>query len=338
MRKKNSLILIVFLSTFISTFILTLTDLVGPINTATTTIGSGTAALKEKNDELYKEIKAHREEHKIEPIDAKVDRVWKIIPGYNGLDVDIEASYKKMKSDGNFHKNQVVYKETPPNVHLENLAPNPIYRGNPEKPMVALLINVAWGNEYIPEILKILNDHQTKATFFFDGSWVKKNPDIAKMIYREGHEIGNHAYSHPDLNKRSKNDTIQELEKTNALIEETIGIKPKWFAPPSGSFNHVTVQVANDLNMKTILWTVDTVDWRKPSTLEMVRRVVINVDNGSMVLMHPTKPVAEGLEVMIKGIKAKGLKLGTVSDLMSEKRIDKTNLNTNSIIQISEGQ
>ncbi|UTI41179.1 hypothetical protein [Niallia sp. RD1] len=108
-EEKNSLILIVFLSTFI----LTITDLIGPFNT----IGSGTAGLKEKNDELYKEIKVYREEHKIEPIDAKVDRVWKAIPGYNELDVDIESSYKKMKSDGNFHKNKVVYKEKPPNVH-----------------------------------------------------------------------------------------------------------------------------------------------------------------------------------------------------------------------------
>ncbi|CAI9394367.1 polysaccharide deacetylase family protein [Heyndrickxia sporothermodurans] len=232
-EEKNSLILIVFLSTFI----LTITDLIGPFNT----IGSGTAALKEKNDELYKEIKVYREEHKIEPIDAKVDRVWKAIPGYNGLDVDIESSYKKMKSDGNFHKNKVVYKEKPPNVHLENLAPIPIYKGNPEKPMVALLINVAWGNEYIPTILTTLKESKVKATFFFDGSWVKKNPDLAKMIYREGHEIGNHAYSHLDLKKRSKSDTIQELEKTNALIEETIGIKPKWFAPPSGLTNPLRI-------------------------------------------------------------------------------------------------
>ena len=88
------------------------------------------------------------------------------------------------------------------------MPPEPIYRGNPEKPMIALLINVAWGNEYIPEILKILNQHQTKATFFFDGSWVKKNPDLANNILKEGHENGNHAYIHPYLNQRSREDTI----------------------------------------------------------------------------------------------------------------------------------
>jgi peptidoglycan/xylan/chitin deacetylase (PgdA/CDA1 family) len=72
--------------------------------------------------------------------------------------------------------------------------------------------------------------------------------------------------------------------------------------------------------MNTILWAVDTVDWKKPSTSEMVNRVVSKIENGTMVLMHPTKPTAEGLETMITNIKEKGYKLGTVSDLISEKR------------------
>lgn len=142
------------------------------------------------------------------------------------------------------------------------------------------------------------------------------------MINLEGHEIGNHAYSHPDLKQRSREETIVELTKTNDVIEETLGMKPKWFAPPSGSFNQETILVANELGMKTILWTVDTVDWKKPATTEMVNRVLTGVGNGSMVLMHPTKPTSEGLKSMIDGMKDKGYQLGTVSDLMSEKRID----------------
>src|SRR5690606_39195767 len=115
-----------------------------------------------------------------------------------------------------------------------------------EKPMVSLLINVAWGNEYIPPILQTLNDHDVKATFFFDGSWTKKNSELALMIYNEGHEIGNHAYSHPDLQKRSRAEMMDEISRTNDVIEETLGFKPKWFAPPSGSFNQQTVDVAHE--------------------------------------------------------------------------------------------
>ena len=275
------------------------------------------------NDPLYKKIQAFSNENRIEPIDAINDRVWKAIPGYNGLAVDVEASYKKMKANGKFNKKKIVYQEISPKIHLEDLELEPIYRGNSQKPMVALLINVAWGNEFIPDILETLNDSKVKATFFFDGSWVKKNPDLAKLIHLNGHEIGNHAYSHPDLKQKSKDETVEELKKTNDVIQAAIGIKPEWFAPPSGSFNMQTIQVANELSMKTILWTVDTVDWKKPETNEMVNRILSGVGNGSMVLMHPTKPVAEGLGSMITGIKAKGYQLGTVSDLMSEKRIDK---------------
>ncbi|QCR32282.1 polysaccharide deacetylase family protein [Lysinibacillus sp. SGAir0095] len=284
--------------------------------------GSITTSSKLSKDELFREIEKFSEENNFDPIDAKIDPIWKAIPGYNGQVVDIKASYLKMKANDKFDETKIVYKAVAPKIHLNDLGTQPIYRGNPHKPMVAFLINVAWGNEYIPGILEVLDKHQTKATFFFDGSWVKKNPSVAKKIKDAGHEIGNHAYSHPDLQQRSKAETREELEKTNQVIEDTLNIKPKWFAPPSGSFNETTIQVAEQLQMKTILWTVDTVDWKKPAASEMVSRVVSKVENGSMILMHPTKPVAEGMEDMITNIKSKGYKLGTVTELMSEKRIN----------------
>lgn len=272
--------------------------------------------------ELLNEIQKYGQQHDIAPIDAKIDRVWKAIPGYNGIAVDIEASLDQMKKGGKFDESKIVFKEIPPAVHLKDLEPQPIYRGNPQKPMVAFLINVAWGDEYIPQILEVLKNHKVKSTFFFDGSWVKRTPDIAKTIKEAGHEIGNHAYSHPDLSQYSEAGATEELQKTNEVIEETIGVKPQWFAPPSGSFNEGTVRVAHQLGMKTILWTADTVDWRKPDTQEMVNRVLGQVENGTMILMHPTKPTAEGINTMIAEIKGRGYKLGTVSDLMDEKRID----------------
>jgi probable sporulation protein (polysaccharide deacetylase family) len=274
-------------------------------------------------EKLYSKIQSYAAEHSIPAIDAKIDPIWKAIPGYNGLEVDIVSSFKNMIQLNEFQKDKLVYIETSPKLHLNDLDPSPIYRGNPEKSMVALLINVAWGNEFIPGILKTLKDNQVYATFFFDGSWVKNNPDLALMINLEGHEIGNHAYSHPDLQKKSRDEVYNELLTTNEVIKETIAFQPIWFAPPSGSFNQQTIDVADELEMKTILWTVDTVDWKKPATAEMVSRVVSGVENGSMILMHPTKPVFEGLESMIGQIKAKGYQLGTVSELMSEKRITK---------------
>lgn len=270
---------------------------------------------------LYKKIQTFAKSHDIKPEDARIDRVWKAIPGYNGLRVDVTASYKKLKGSNSFSAHQLVYDEIPPKVHLTDLPPNPIFRGNPHKPMVALLINIAWGEEYLPKILKILNKEQVHATFFLDGSWVKKHPDLAMMISEEGHEIGNHAYTHPDLAKSSREKTIQELEKTNEVIEATLDIKPKWFAPPSGSFNEQTVEVAHSLGMSTILWTADTVDWKHPEPNSMVRRVISQTDAGAMILMHPTDSASAGLPLLIHDIKNRGYQLGTVTALMSEKRV-----------------
>lgn len=276
---------------------------------------------EDRASDLYLEIMAKSGDYGIKPQDARVDRVWKAIPGYNGLEVDADASYIAMRGRGQFEEKRLVFKETGPQIHLDDLGPEPIYRGNPAKPMAAFLINVAWGNEFIPPMLAILERQQVKATFFFDGSWVKKNPDLALLIYEKGHEVGNHAYSHPDLTQYSQDQTREEIEKTNNIIEETLGVRPLWFAPPSGSFNEVTVQTAASLGLKTILWTVDTVDWKEPSPAEMVERVLAKVENGAMILMHPTRAGSLGLEAMIEGIRAKGLRLGTVADLMDEGRV-----------------
>lgn len=274
-----------------------------------------------KSDPLYQELEEYAKEHDIAPVDARVDRVWKAIPGYNGLKVDMKASYKNMKQAGTFNADKVVFTEVPPKVHLEDLPPAPIFKGNPNKNMVSLLINVAWGDEYLPQIIKTLDKYQVKATFFLDGTWTKEHPEQAMMILEEGNEIGNHAYNHPDLAKKSREETKDQIEKTNQVIKATLDITPKWFAPPSGSYNDTTIDVAHTLNMSTILWTVDTVDWKHPNPGEMVRRVVSKVGPGTMILMHPTDSTAEGLEQLILDIKKRGYKLGTVSDLLSEKRV-----------------
>lgn len=272
------------------------------------------------NDPLFIELEQYAKNHSKPPIDARIDKVWKAIPGLNGLEVDIEASYEKMRKDGQFLENKLVYKQVPPKVSLSDLPATPIYRGNPEKKMVTFLVNVAWGNEYLPSMLKIMNAHNVKSTFFLDGSWTKKNPTLAKMILDEGHEIGNHAYSHPDMKKLSNARISEEIRKTNEIIYATVDVMPKWFAPPSGSFRQDVVDIAKGMDMYTVLWTVDTVDWRNPEPHAMAQRVLQKVEPGAMILMHPTASSTGGLEQLITGLKAKGYHISTVSNLLSEER------------------
>ncbi|MCM2588746.1 polysaccharide deacetylase family protein [Rossellomorea marisflavi] len=257
----------------------------------------------------------------IKPQDAVIDPVWKATPGYNGIDLDIEASYKQMKKTGTFDDDKLVWKQLKPSKHLEDLPPSPVYRGNPEKPMAAFIINVAWGNEYIPDMLETLKKHQVYATFFLEGRWVKNNPKLARMIVEAGHEVGNHSYSHPDMKSLQTSKVRDELKRTNDIIEVTTGEKVKWFAPPSGSYRDEVVEIADEMDMRTIMWSVDTIDWQKPSPDVLIDRVMGKMHKGAIVLMHPTASTANALNALIVQVKEKELRLGTVSSLMKEERI-----------------
>lgn len=179
-----------------------------------------TVTVTASKDPLYEELLQKAPEYEVKPQNARIDKVWKRIPGYNGLKVNIEQSYKKMKKHGEFREKDLVYSQVKPSVHLESLQPEPIYKGNPDKPMVAFLINVAWGNEYLEKMLPILQKHQVKATFFLEGNWVRNNEQLAKKIAKDGHEIGNHSYNHPDMSKLTTGRISEQLDKTNEQIEQ----------------------------------------------------------------------------------------------------------------------
>jgi probable sporulation protein (polysaccharide deacetylase family) len=274
-----------------------------------------------QEDELLLMIKSSVEKYEIQPQDARNDSIWKAVPGYNGLKVDVKASYQAMKEKGNFDEKKLVYKQMSPNTHLKDLEPAPLYRAHPDKPVVSFLINVAWGNEYLQDMLATLKEHNVKATFFLEGRWTKNNPELAKMIAEEGHEIGNHSYTHPNMQTLSTQATREELRKTNEVIEAVTGFKSTWFAPPSGSFRDETVTLAASMGMGTVMWSVDTIDWQKPSPDVLKHRVLSKLHPGAFILMHPTESTAKSLETLIINIKLKNLHVVTVSEAVDEKRI-----------------
>lgn len=278
------------------------------------------STLDEEKDELRIQIETAAAKHNAPAVDAVVDRVWKAIPGYNGLEIDVESTYRNALLAPK-EPLKLVYQQTKPKVSLDDLGAAPIYRGNPAKPMVSLMINVAWGNEFIEPMLDVLDEEKVKVTFFLDGSWLSKNPELARTMLKRGHEMENHAYTHPNMSTLSRARATVEIEKTQNLLKETLGVTNKWFAPPSGDFDQETVEIASSLGLKTVLWTVDTVDWRNPSPDSIVAKITSKAEPGTLVLMHPTSSSSQALRAMIRGIKAKGLVLGTVSETLSEKRL-----------------
>lgn len=292
------------------------------ISSAAMAVWEGAKKLQlDRREVLLEQIRQEAAIRNVAPINATIDRVWKAIPGYNGLEVDVEQSLFLSEHQQDNGKPKIVMKEVAPAIGLEQLGAQPIYKGNPNKPMVAFMINVAWGNEYLDKMLDVLEKEKVHATFFFDGSWLKDNIPVAKKIKEKGHELSNHAYSHKDMSTLGRSQAALEITKTEQLLQKELGVQNKLFAPPSGDFNQQTVEVAHDLKLKTILWTLDTVDWRRPAPQTIVRKVQTKVEPGSLILMHPTSSSSEALQQMIQVIKSKGLHLGTVSEVISPNRV-----------------
>lgn len=270
-------------------------------------------------DPLYQQIQDLAEQFDQEPIDARVDRVWKAIPDLNGVRINVEKSYQIAKQIGKVLPDMLVIEEVEAERTLWDLEPQPIYRGNPAKPFISIMINVAWGTEHVLQLLDIFDQYQVKATFFLDGSWLSRNQEVAKEIVNREHEVGNHAYSHPDLRKMSDARIREEMLKTNQLIEE-LGVQPRLFAPPSGAFDQRVVNIAREEQMWTILWTLDTVDWRRPTPEAIIKRIVPNLENGALILSHPTEPTVKALPVIIEEARKQQFYVGKVSELLSPER------------------
>lgn len=276
--------------------------------------------IPDKKDPLYKKITIANEKLTEPPEDAWVDRVWKKTPGRNGISINIEDSFRKMKKEDKYDPSLLVYEQTPPDVNIDDLPAAPIYRGHPEKNMVSFLINVSWGTEHIPAILQVLKKHHIKATFFLDGKWAKEHVDLVKMIDDEDHIIGSHGYNHPNMKQLNKQENNKQIKQTNDIIHAITGHTPKWFAPPSGSYDQEVIEMVDSMDMETVLWTVDTIDWKHPSTSVMINQVMKNIHPGATILMHPTPVIEDGLETLIEQIEEEGYQFGSVERLLSPER------------------
>lgn len=194
------------------------------------------------------------------------------------------------------------------------------YQGTLDEKVIAFACNVDWGNDYIPLMLEIFEKADTKITFFLTGKWAEKNEDLVMSIYDHGHEIGNHGYSHIDYDKLSLERNMEEISKAHLAIRNITNEDPYYFAPPSGAFNDNTIIAARELGYKTILWSIDTIDWRKDSKKDIIiKRVKDKLHNSAIVLMHPTKETVKALPEMIDFIFQNGYIIGTINDVLVEE-------------------
>ncbi len=193
----------------------------------------------------------------------------------------------------------------------------PIYCVETKEKKVSITFDAAWGAEDTDEIIEILNNYNAKATIFVLGTWVENNPDAVKKFYENGHEIANHSDTHKLFSKISREEVIKEIEDCNKKIEAITGKKVKLIRAPSGDYDNKSIEIAENMNMKMIQWSVDSLDYRKLSVDEMYSRVVTKTENGSIILFHNgVENTPKALRMILEKLKNDGYKFVTVSELI----------------------
>ena len=137
---------------------------------------------------------------------------------------------------------------------------------------------------------------------------------MSKKIAQDGHEIGNHGYFHKDHAILSKTENEKEIKTCNQFISLSLGVTPTLFAPPSGSYAKDMLSACEKLNMKTILWSRDTIDWRDKDEKLIYSRATKNIKGGEFVLMHPMQATVNALEEILSYYKSCNLRAICVSE------------------------
>lgn len=189
---------------------------------------------------------------------------------------------------------------------------------------VALTFDDGPDGVYTEQILDILKQYDVKATFFLLGSNIQRYPEVVKRIVAEGHAIGNHSYSHPDLRTLSKEDAYQaELSKTQQVFAELVSIKPAIYRPPYGAVTDEQILYFAEQGLLTINWSIDTFDWdKKQNSVEEMKqeKVFKYLHEGGIILMHSAggnrENTVKALPGIIEGLQNQGYQLKTIPELL----------------------
>lgn len=197
-----------------------------------------------------------------------------------------------------------------------------IYSCQSNKKNIALTFDDGPHPVHTPEILDILAEYGIKATFFVIGENAEWYGDLVKTEYENGHEIGNHTYSHHmNLKKLSYDGIRGEIENAEEAIYENIEYRTKLLRPPGGIYSDTLLRAAADNDYTIICWSVDTRDWAHTPTDEIVKNVLSSVKEGDIILFHDyvsgNSPTPDALRQIIPALLNEGYNFVTVSELIA---------------------
>ncbi|RQD75393.1 MAG: hypothetical protein D5R97_05945 [Candidatus Syntrophonatronum acetioxidans] len=253
-----------------------------------------------------------------DPVNAYIDPETKgVIPELLGYKIDATSSLERILEASEGEEVYPLIKKISPDITINDFPDAPLYQGNPEKKKIAFLINVAWGDEYLEDMLEVLEANQVSSTFFFVGKWMEKNSGMVQEIYRRGHEVANHGYRDTVLmSQLSLEEVKEDIIKTNLLIKDLTGEQARYFSSHCGELNKDILEAAAELGMRAVMWSLDTVDWKLPGEENMAEKILTNSHPGATVLMHPTPQTPGALALIIKGLKEQGYELVNLTRLI----------------------
>ncbi|MGC6425813.1 MAG: polysaccharide deacetylase family protein [Akkermansiaceae bacterium] len=194
-------------------------------------------------------------------------------------------------------------------------------RGSSAYPHVAMSFDDGPHPQNTPRLLDMLRKRNIRATFYVIGNNVDRYPHIARRIVAEGHEIGNHTYTHRKLTSLSSSEVRKEMQRTQDAIARATGVKPRTMRPPYGALrNDQRQMIMKDFGYPTVLWSVDPRDWQRPGPSVVTSRILAGAGNGAIILAHDLHaPTVAAMPATFEGLLSRGYQFVTVSQLLAQK-------------------
>ena len=198
---------------------------------------------------------------------------------------------------------------------------NSFYIDKDDEKVIYLTFDAGYENGYMPKILDVLKEEQVPAAFFLVSHYFESAPELVLRMYQEGHTVGNHTASHPDMSKINDIESLKaELEPVEKQYKEITGSDmPKFYRPPQGKFCINNLEQASQLGYKTVFWSLAYVDWdvkNQPNANASIEKLCSRVHNGAVILLHSTSATnAEILQTLIQKWKNEGYTFKSLAEL-----------------------
>ena len=216
----------------------------------------------------------------------------------------------------NNHEQPILGKE---NVELINKY-NGIAIGNKDEKCIYLTFDLGYEAGYTEKILNVLKENNVKGTFFITAHYVNTASDLVKRMIDEGHIVGNHTVNHKSMPSLSDDEIKEEVMKLHQVIYEKYNYEMKYLRPPKGEYSERTLSVCENLGYKNVMWSFAYVDWKEkkqPSEEEALQKIISNLHNGEIMLLHATsKTNANIMDRMIKNAREEGYEFRSIEEFI----------------------